>query len=111
MTRRILDYDPLSGVTTYFDFTPDQQMHLTTVQDVTPLLDQSQMMRNEDEYTRHGIKQDQWHYARVPDVVAMEMLQKYGVDMMKTPIDWPSVLRCINTHYPYLKTTTKHHDH
>lgn len=109
MTRQVLDHDPLSGITTYFDYTGDDQMVITTEQKVDRVLDQNQVLRNDDDYSRKGIKQDQWHYARVPDIVAMEMLQKYGVNMMKPPIDWPSVFKCINTHYPYLKVTNKHH--
>ena len=109
MTRRVLDYDPLTGVTTYFDYTSEDQMVITHSQDVTTVLDGTQAMRNDEDYSRKGIKQDQWHYARIPDTVAMEMLTKHGVNIMKTPIDWPSVLKLINTEYPYLKVTTKHH--
>ena len=109
MTRRVLDHDPLSGVTTYFDYTVEDQMVITHTQDVDHVLDQNHAMRVDEDYSRRGIKQDQWHYARIPDAVQLEMLQKYGVNMMKYPIDWKSVLRCINTHYPYLKVTDKTH--
>lgn len=109
MTRRILDHDPLTGVTTYFDYGSDDVAHVTYVQDPTSVLDTAHEMRTVAEYTRHGIKNDLWHYARIPDVVAMEMWTKHGVNMMKPPIDWKSVLRCINTHYPWLKVTDKTH--
>lgn len=109
MTRRVLDHDPLTGITTYFDYTSDDQMHITTVQDVNEVLDKAADLRNNEGYSDRGMKRDMWHYARVPDVVALDMLQKHGVNMMTSPVDWKSVLHCINTHYPYLKTTTKHH--
>jgi hypothetical protein len=110
MTRRVLDFDPLSNTTTYFDY--DQltdHMHITTVQNVNPVIDAATKRRNDEDYSRRGMKGDMWHYARIPDSVALEMRTKYGVDMLSPKVDWKAVLKCINTHYPALKTTTKHH--
>ena len=109
MTRRVLDHDPLTGVTTYFDYTSDDVAHVTYVQDVNKILDTTQEMRSVTDYTSHGIKNDLWHYARIPDVVALEMLNKHGVNIHAHKPDWKAILRCINAHYPYLKTTDKHH--
>lgn len=109
MTRRILDHDPINGITTYFDYGSDDVAHITHTQDVSKLLDTAHEMRATADYSRHGIKNDLWHYARIPDVVAVEMLQKYGINIMAPKVDWKSVLWCINTHYPYLKTTDKKH--
>jgi hypothetical protein len=109
MTRRVLDFDPLSRTTTYFDFDAQDQMHITTVQAVDHVLDATTKRRNDDDYTKRGIKDDMWHYARIPDSVALEMKTKHGVNMLSGKIDWKAVLKCINTHYPALKTTTKHH--
>lgn len=109
MTRRVLDYDPLSRSTTYFEYDAQDQMHITTVQDVNHVLDGAAARRNDDDYSRDGIKNDMWHYARIPDAVALEMLTKHGVNIMAPRVDWKAVLKCINTHYPALKTTTKHH--
>ncbi len=110
MTRRILDYDPLSQTTTYFDYDGlTDHMHITSVQNVNPIIEAATKRRNDDDYSRRGIKEDMWHYARIPDSVALEMRTKYGVDILAPKVDWKAVLKCINTHYPALKTTTKHH--
>jgi hypothetical protein len=39
----------------------------------------------------------------------LEMKQKYGVDMMAPKPDWPAIFKCINSNYPWLKTTSKTH--
>lgn len=109
MTRRILDFDPLSNTTTYFDFDAQDQMHITTVQNVNPVIEAATKRRHDDDYSKRGMKEDMWHYARIPDAVALEMRTKYGVDMLAQKVDWKAVLKCINLHYPALKTTTKHH--
>lgn len=108
--RRILDHDPLTGVTTYFDYEQDtDKMLITEVQDVTPFLDQASSKRNDDEYSRAGIKNDWWHYARIPNVVAMDMANRFGVNMYGPSPDWKSILKIINREYPWLKMTTKTH--
>ena len=109
MTKRVLDYDPLTGETVYWDWKDGDSLSITHVQDVTHILDGVSELRNEEDYSKAGIKQDNWHYARIPNVVMMEMKSKHGVDMMASPIDWKAVFRCINAHYPWLKATTKMH--
>ena len=109
MTRRVLEHDPLTGITTYFDYTADDQMILTEEQDVTPILDSVAELRNDEDYSRNGIKNDMWHYARVPLVVVMDMKNRFGVDMMAPKPDWKSIFKIINREYPWLKATSKTH--
>ena len=110
MARRILDFDPLTGVTTYFEYNhADQKMHITDVQDVNPILDAVTQMRNDDDYSKQGIKNDMWHYARLPMAVLMEIESKHGVKCLTGKVDWKGLFRVINQHYPNLKATTKAH--
>ena len=110
MARKVLDYDPLSGVTTYFEYDDlTKQMHITDVQDVNPLLDSVTRLRNDDDYSKQGIKNDMWHYARLPLNVLMEIEQKHGVKCITGATDWKGLFRVINQHYPNLKATTKVH--
>jgi hypothetical protein len=108
MAKRVLDHNPLTGETVYFDYS-DDRLSISHEHDVSGILEDTLTMRNDEDYSRKGIKNDQWHYARIPNGVMMEMKAKHGVDMFGGKIDWPAVFRCINTHYPYLKTTTKQH--
>jgi hypothetical protein len=110
MTRRLLDYDPLTGVSTYFSYeNSTDTMFLTSEQDVAPILDGIAARRNDGDYSRNGIKDDWWHYARLPLTVIMEMKTKHGVDLMAPKVDWKSALKIINREYPLLKTTNGTH--
>jgi hypothetical protein len=109
MTKRVLDHNPLTGVTTYFEYTSDDRMVITSEQEISSIVDDAAAMRNNDEYSKAGIKNDQWHYARLPLSVIVQMKEKFGVDMMSPKIDWKSALKIINREYPHLKTTAKTH--
>jgi hypothetical protein len=109
MAKRLLDYDPLTGMRTWFDYDSNDVMYLTEEQDVNPILDSNAAKRNDTEYSRKGIKKDWWHYADIPLVVILELKRKHGVDLMAKKVDWKSAFKIINREYPYLKTTTGTH--
>ncbi len=111
MARRVLDYNPTTGETVYFDYnevndTP--QVILTHAQDVQPILDMCAIARNDEDKTARGIKQDNWKYAIIPAIIQVEMLQKYGVDF-SNPAHQKEVFHLINTVYSKFKTTHKNH--
>ena len=108
MTKRLLDYDPLSGVAVTFDYGADDQLVITHSQDVSQFLDRSQVLANDDEYSKLGIKKDLWHYAHVPALVIMEMKIKHGVDFYN-PAHKQKVFELLNTDYKRCKTTNLTH--
>lgn len=108
MTKHLVDFNPLTGERCVMTF-EDGKVHITNEQDVEAILESATDLRNREGYSQRGIKNDHWHYARIPNGVMLEMKQKHGVDMMAKDIDWPAVFKCINAHYPWLKTTTKMH--
>ena len=113
MTRRLLDYDPLTGVETWFDYDHASDKTMITTQQsaavVNDIVDQAAVLRNDSEYSKAGIKNDKWHYARVPNGVILDIKAKYGLDMLAPKPDWKSILRVLNTDYPYLKVTAGTH--
>jgi hypothetical protein len=106
MAREFFDYDPLTGLTEYLEFTNDGKMHLTTEADVEPVVDYAKFLSNTSA-TDAGIKADHWLYAVIPPVVQMQMLTK-GINIAD-PNDKKKMIAEINANYPYLKTTTLHH--
>jgi hypothetical protein len=104
----IADYNPLTGERCVIK-TEDGKLHITNEQDPTAILESATDLRNREGYSQRGIKEDHWHYARIPNGVMLEMKAKYGVDMMAPKPDWKAIFKCINAHYPWLKTTTKTH--
>lgn len=106
--KRVLDYDPITGVTTYFDYTSDDKMVLTYSQDVAPAVEYAKTRANDADYTKKGIKNDMWHYARVSVVDQYRMLYEDGVKFWD-PNDRKKVFQLLNTKYRHCKTTDKHH--
>ena len=109
MARYLIDHNPLTGESTWMDYRDGESLSIVNEQDVNTILDDATRLRNSTDYSRKGIKNDHWHYARIPNGVMLEMKQKHGIDMMKSPIDWKAVFKCINQHYPWLKTTEGTH--
>jgi hypothetical protein len=106
--RQLLDTDPLTGVSTYFN-SEEGQFRFTSEQDVSLILDGNKSLANRDSYTTKGIKEDMWHYATIPAVVELEWKQKHGVTL-EDPNHRKKIFDLLNhPDYRYLKTTTKIH--
>ena len=112
LDKRLFDHDPLTGVTQWFHYDPmTGDVHLETVQDVSPILDGNKDRANSDEYTKHGFKKDMWHYASIPIVVQERWLNEYGSQ------NWPLkpgneklLFKLLNSpDWRYLKTTSRIH--
>jgi len=109
MTRLVLDHNPLSKETVFFDFDAHtDEVRITHEQDVTPHLDLAHAIAVDDSITRQGIKDDMWRYAHVPNAVIVEMKHKHGVDFFDRN-DAAKVFDLLNTEYSRFKTTTKTH--
>lgn len=104
----LFSYDPVTGISEYFDMDPDGKVSIHSTEDVQPLLDYNQALRNEkikDIKDIDGLMLR--HYASVPMTVIMEMYNK-GINFFDKN-DFPRVIDEINTNYPALKVTDKHH--
>ena len=105
---RVLDYDPLTGEKVLFDYDRHlDQMVITHEQDVRRELKFAHE-KSVSDATAKGIKNDMWHYARVPNIVILEMKTKYGVDFWDQN-HRKKVFELLNTEYKWCKTTDKHH--
>lgn len=104
-----LDFNPLSGERVLFDYDAhEDRMVLTHQQDVRRELAFAHNKAADDSASKRGIKNDLWHYARVPNIVIMEMKQKHGVDFFDKN-DQKRVFHLLNTEYKWCKTTNGHH--
>lgn len=107
--KLLLDYDPLSRDSVFFEFNShDDMVTITHEQDVTDSLKLAHECAVDDNMTANGIKNDMWRYAHVPNVVIVEMKQKHGVDFFSRN-DASKVFDLLNTEYKAFKTTTKTH--
>lgn len=103
---KFFDYDPVKGVTEYFDYDEESETaKITYVQDIQPLLDWCKTNRNDGDVWKHGVKESWALYAKIPAVVQIE-LRKKGIDI-NNPNHSEAVFKEINQNYPYLKCTAK----
>src|SRR5688572_22952121 len=109
MPPEFFDYDPLLGVTKYFDYDESKgDAVIRSEQDLQPLLSRNAELRNTGA-TDYGIKGEFWHYASIPPVVQLELRRK-GIDIYSK--DKTMIRRMfdeINANYPALKVTQKAH--
>ena len=108
MAKRIVDYDPFTGITTTFDY--DHASGTTYVgaeQDVSLLLDQNAQMRNDPSYWKQGVKDCWAHCASIPNIVIEKWIKDYGVNVYNKDHN-AKVKKLLNSpEWRYLKTTEK----
>lgn len=110
MAKRIVNYDPMTGVTTYFDY--DHASDTTIIsseQDVSFLLDQNKKLQNDEDYTKAGMKAEWWHYASYPAIIIEKWMNEYGVNVFNKDHQKKVFELTNRPEYRYLKTTTKMH--
>lgn len=79
MAKRLLDFDPLTGLKTIHEYdhaTGETLLHYE--QDVEPLLDANKAAQNE----QHGKMGDMVHVASIPVSVQLKWLVEKGVDVL-----------------------------
>lgn len=106
--KRILDYDPITGITDYFEY--DSLTDTTTLsreQDVGLILEINKALRNDEDYSKKGIKNGMWHYAQIPPIL-IEQLLKRGIDIFNKN-DEKKFFQLLETEFPAYKTTNKVH--
>ena len=102
MTERLLDYDPNTGVSQWhsYDETEDRTV-IRYHQDVQAILDQNKEDLNHGDH-KMG---DGYLAARIPTIVMLEWMTKYGVDVMN-PDHKEAVKRLLNSsEWMHLKRT------
>lgn len=109
MSRRLLDFDPISRESVYFEMDDDGIATLHHHQDVGHILELNKMMSSDDDYTKRGMKQDWWHYARIPNNLIFKWLKEEGIDVFNKDHEKAVFKKLNSPEYRYLKVTTKKH--
>jgi hypothetical protein len=109
--KALIDYNPLTGERCYMT-TEGGKLHITNEQDpqiVQAILDSATDLRNRPDYSKNGIKNDLWHYGRVPISLLYEAEVKHGIKCLGGEVDWPGLFAFLNKTVPRFKTTDKTH--
>lgn len=111
--RRLLDYDPASGVAEYHSYDHATRVtEIEVVQDAAPFLRVNQAHRNRDTATSGGlnsisrkqIKESWWHVACIPIGVQYKWITDYGVNTLN-PHHRDGVRKLLNDpDWAYLRT-------
>ena len=107
--RDILDYDPLTGMSTTFNYNhTDDTFSVGCKQECSGIVEAAKEKLATADH-RKQMKDDLIHYAYVPVAVQYEWLSKYGVDFGNRDHN-KAWMRLLNTEYKHLKTTPITHD-
>lgn len=110
MARELFSYDETTGMSVWFDYNElTDEVTLEYEQDAAPVLEQNKALANIEDYSKHGIKQELWHYASIPVGLQMKWLIEEGLDVYDDNA-WPQIFRKLNDpEYAYLKATSGFH--
>lgn len=111
MTKRLVEYDPFNGISTYCDYdaVTDTLYTIEEYDDLAATLDACKALANDEEYTRKGIKQGWWHYAFIPNIIINKWLVEEGINVYRHE-DQKKVHQKLNSpEYAYLRTSHKKH--
>lgn len=110
MDKRLLSTDPLTGLMTWHSY--DEQEDKTIISytaDSSQVIEKNKEFQNDEDFTRKGIKNEFWLYARIPVMVQLEWLINHGVDINNKDHSKRMGELLNSPDYRYLKTTTKNH--
>lgn len=104
---KIFDYDPYTKTKQIFEGNGDGSFAIKQEQDCQRIIEFNKACQNTPELKRRGIKEDMYHFARVPNTVLLEWKQKYGIDWNRKE-DLPRIEKLLmSNEYRYLRTVDK----
>jgi hypothetical protein len=117
LTRRLIDADPWSGVSTWFDYDHSTgDTIITRTQDVETVLDRARDLRNDGGHWKNNSKLDDEKVdmrlgAIVPLIVVEKWLREEGANLLKAGKDSDHLAACrklVNSRdWQWLRTTEK----
>jgi len=108
--KRLVDYDPMTGITTWFEYHPETDMTIVgREQDVDGILDLNRHLRNDSDYSKAGIKNDWWHYATIPNILIEKWKTEEGIDVFNKDHGKKLFQKLNSPEYKYLRVTDKVH--
>lgn len=111
MSRRILDHDPSTGITTFhhYDSSKDETI-IEEVADLQALHEHRYELRKDEDATKAGIKAGQWLYAQIHPIEQTKFLRKYGFSVFSQGRE-KEVYKILNTDpdFQLCKTTAGIH--
>ena len=101
--KRLLDYDPLTGIREVFEST-DSGFLIHTTQDVEPIIEANKAKQSMGR-SYYAADPDMWRVASIPITIQHKWAVEHGILDVSAPEYWPNVRKLLNSSdYRYLKT-------
>jgi len=107
--KRLLDYDPFTGIRTFHEYDHSvRKFYIHEEQDVSKILDRNKELANNSSYKQSGIKQDHYHFATIPNVVVLQLKNDHNLDIFDRD-DLVKIEKLLNfdPSFKYLKTVNR----
>lgn len=107
MAKQFFNYDPDTNITTWHEYFADTDETILSYTGgfAKSEAEASQTLKNDEDYTRKGMKKDMVHYAHISD----EQLLKWHIEGINIK-DTSELFRMVNKpEFSKLKTTTIYH--
>lgn len=103
--KMLLDYNPLTQQSCVFQLdAATNRLTITHQQDVSKALKKAAHLRSDPNHIQHQMKEDLIHYAIIPEVIQLDMKERFGVDFWNRD-HAAKVYELVNTEYKAFKTT------
>lgn len=109
MSRRFLDYDPMTKTTTWFESDGDGKFKISQEQDVSAIIERNKRLSSDGNYKRGGIKSDWYHFATIPNTVLHDIMKKHNINPLTNDANELKRLERVlaSNEYRYLRTVDK----
>ena len=105
--RRVLDFDALTGITTWFDHDPHADVTtITETHDAEPIIERAKSLQNDPEHKRQGIKRSWMHLATIPPLIQVQWEKECGKSLYSREGMAYAVKKLHEPDWKYLKTAT-----
>lgn len=107
--KRLLDYDPFTGIKTYHEYDHSvRKFYIHEEQDVESILNKNKELANNSSYKQAGIKQDHYHFATIPNIMVMKLKNEHNLDIFDKD-DLVKIEKLLNfdPSFKYLKTVNR----
>lgn len=107
MSKRVLDYDAMTGITTYHDYNHEtKETTIERVQDIAPILDRNKALYNDTGYRQKTMKDNFWHAAHIPMIIIEKWRNEEGIDVFNPEHITKVRAKLNSSEYKYLRTST-----
>ena len=107
MTVEVLDYDPATGVSLFYEWQYKQNKYISGTSQsgavIQSCIDMASELRKDESVKKRGIKNSWMHACFIPIGVQEQLFSKYRINPYTQP---KAALKIIQSDYPYLMTAT-----